>query len=79
MGTEYNSLEPRPELPAPLGRPSPPAKPSPVFCYALPQGFHIIETVGAADVVDQHKGICVLQAPVFRVWPFLGVETEVYS
>lgn len=79
MGTKYDPKTPKPELPAPLSRPPPPAKPSPVFCYALPQGFHIIETVGAADVVNQHKGVCVLQAPFFRVWPLLGVETEVYS
>lgn len=79
MGTTCDPEAPRPELPTPLGRPPPPARPSPVFCYALPQGFHIIETVRAADVVDQHKGVCVLQAPVFRVWPLLGVKAEVYS
>lgn len=78
MGTKYDPKTPKPELPAPLSRPPPPAKSSPVFCYALPQGFHIIETVRAADVINQHKGVCVLQAPFFRVWPLLGVETEVY-
>lgn len=75
----YDPEAPRPYLPAPLARPPPPGKPSPVFCYALPQGLHIIKTVGAADVVDQHKGVRVLQAPVFRVRPLLGVEARVYS
>lgn len=78
-GTKYDPEAPRAYLPTPLARPPPPGKPSPVFCYALPQGLHIIETVGAADVVDQHKGVRVLQAPVFRVRPLLGVEAEVYS
>lgn len=66
-------------IPAPLARPPPPVKPSPVFRYALPQSFHIIETVRAADVVDQHKGVRVLQAPVFRVRPLLRVEAGAYS
>lgn len=79
VGTSYDPEVPRPYLPAPLSRHPPPDKPSPVFCYALPQGLHIIETVGAADVVDQHKGVRVLQAPVFRVRPLLGVEAGVYS
>lgn len=79
MGTKYDPEAPRPDLPASLARPPPPGKPPPVFCYALPQDLHIIETVGAADVVDQHKGVRVLKAPVFRVRPLLGVEAGLYS
>ena len=45
---------------------------TPGLCNSLPQRLHVVEAVRAADVVDKHEGVCVLQAPVLSVWPLLG-------
>jgi hypothetical protein len=84
-GTQKSDLEvPRPgpslgaSMPAVAPTPPPAAHP-PGLGDSLPQGLHVVEAVRAADVVDQHEGVCVLQAPVLRVRPLLGAEAGLWG